>query len=166
MRVNCRTKVCTNRRAIAPLILLAILAALLVVSYVALSQLQTQTQPQPPVKINNFGIQPSTFKTNEEGQLSLRIENLLANDSITVAIYFETHENVKIYQGSSLLPMIGGNYTLTKQLGPSEISELKFGVKGTIDIGDNSRDYYVREYCYVDNVCYDIQTVSFTIEKN
>lgn len=96
----------------------------------------------------------------------MKIENLLPNDSITVTIYFETHENVKIYQGSSLLPMVGGNYTLTKQLDPSEVSELKFGVKGTIDIGDNSRDYHIRGYCYVDNVCYDVQIVSFTIQGN
>jgi hypothetical protein len=163
MLMSCRIKV-SNRRGIAPLVILIVLVLLIVIAYVALSQLQTQSSL--PVKIKDFGIQPSTFKTDGGGQLSLTIENVLSNDSVTVTMYLETHENVKIYQGGSLLPVVGGNYTLVKQLDPSEISELKFAVKGTIDVGDNSRDYYIREYCFVGNVCYDVQTVSLTIQRS
>jgi hypothetical protein len=164
MSMSCRTKVCSDRKATAILVPIIVLVVLVVVAYVAISQLQTQARS--PVRIKDFGIQPSTFKTDEDGQLSLTIENLSPNNSVEVVIYFETHENVEIYQGNSLLPLVGGNYTLSKQLDPSEISELKFAVKGTIDVGDNSRDYYIKEYCYVDTVCYNVQTVSFTIRRN
>lgn len=161
--MNWRTKVCSNRKAIAPLILLVLIVIIVAVAYAALSQLQTQKQQPSSVNIKDFGLQPSTFKTNGGGQLSVSVENLLANDSVTVIMYFETHQNVKIYQGNSLLPMISGNYTLTKQLDPSEISELKFMVKGTIDIGDNSRNYYIKTYFYVRSVCIDARSVSLTI---
>jgi hypothetical protein len=164
MLMNWGTKACSDRKAIMPLLWLVFIVALVAVAYVALSQLQTQQRS--PVKIKDFGIQPSTFKANEEGQLSVGIENLLPDDSVTVMIYFETHKNVKVYQGSSLLPIMGGNYTLTKQLDPCEISELKFTVKGSIDVGDHSRDYYIRAYCYLGSVCFDIRSVSFTINES
>jgi hypothetical protein len=164
MFLKCRARVCKNRKGIAPLVLIILLVALAAAAYIVFSQLQPH--PRSPVRIQDFGIQPSKFKIDEKGQLSVKIENLLSNDSVRVTIYFETHENVKIYQGSTPLSSVCGNYTLTKQLDPSEISELRFAVKGTIDVGDNSRDYYIKGYFYVDNVCYDVQTVSFTIQRN
>jgi hypothetical protein len=164
MPIDSKIRVRSNQGGIAIVVVLILLVVLVVVAYAALSQLQTPSTA--PVGIKDFGIKPSTFKTDEEGQLSFTIENFLQNDSIRATMYFETNKNVEIYQGGSPLPAIGGNYTLTKQLDPSEISELKFTVKGTIDVGDNSRDYYIREYCYVNDVCFDVQTVSFTIQRD
>lgn len=154
-------QISSDRRAIAPLLLIIAIVALMAVAYFALNQ--AQPQQRSPVKVGDFAIKPSTFKEDSEGLLSLRIENLLSTDPVSFTVYLETHQNVKVYQGSSLLPMVAGNYTLTKQLDPGEISELKFVAKGSIDVGDNSRDYYIKAYFYVGGICYDVRSVSFTI---
>jgi hypothetical protein len=164
MCVNHRMGVHANQKAIAPLLLLILVAALLVAAYAAISQLQPHQLP--PIEIKEFGIQPSAFKADEEGQLSIGMESLSPTDLVNVTIYFETHQNVKVYQGNSLLRMAGSNYTLVKLLDPSESTKLKFAIRGSIDVGDNSRNYYLRAYFYVGDAYFAVRSAAFTINSS
>jgi hypothetical protein len=152
-----------DKRGIVALIFIIIVVGLLAIALISLIEFQ---KPQSPIKIHNFEVQPSEFKLNENGILVVEVENLNSNNPTSVTMYFETTNNAQIYKGNSLLPKNFGNYTFTKQFDPRETSILKFTLKGKIDVGDNSRDYYVKVYCYIEGKCYSVQTALFTIKRS
>jgi len=123
----------------------------------------TMPRPQPTIIVHVFEVKPSEFKSTEGGELLLKVENLVSDSFTTFNAYLETHENVKIYQGNTLLPKLGGNYTYTKSLEPRETSDLKFTVRGTLDLGDNSRNYYIKAYIYVNDKLITVTNAAFTV---
>jgi hypothetical protein len=115
--------------------------------------------------VDTFEIEPSGFKSTESAELLLKVENLALANFTNVAVYFETHENVKIYEGDTILSRSGGNYSFTKSLDPGEISGLKFTVTASLDVGDNSRSYYIRGYIYANAEFSTVREVTFVVER-
>jgi len=138
---------------------------LLVLIVVAWAIVSTLPRPQPLIKVHVFETKPSEFKSTESGDLVLKTENLVSDSPTTVTLHLETHNYVKIYKGQTLLPKVVGNFTYTKYLEPKETSELKFTVKGTLDVGDNSRDYYIKAYIYVNGELFGVRDTTFIIRR-
>lgn len=120
-------------------------------------------QEKPSVKVDRFEVSPSEFKTSQTSELYIRTENLVENDFSTVTLHLETHKNVKIYLGDSLLLVQGGNYTYTKVLNPKETSSFVFKLKATVDIGDNLRHYQVKAYIYVNGGFFTSKVAPFSV---
>lgn len=143
-----------------------ILAIVLVFSITAgLYSFSFPPTPQPSIAIHKFEIKPTEFKLAESGQLLLTIENLNSENSTFVIAKFETHDNVEIYSGNTLLPKSAGNYTYTKSLDPKEKSDLKFTVRATLDVGDNLRNYYIKAYIYANGKSFGIEEDTFTVRR-
>lgn len=146
----------------APVIALVVIALLVAAAWFLIANSQQQTAL---ISVHTFEMSPSEFKSTEGAELHLKVENLVADTPTNVAIYFETHENVKIYRGDIILPKSGGNYSYAKSLEPKEISDLKFTVTATLDVGDNSRNYYIRGYIYVNSEFLTVKEVTFVVRK-
>jgi len=70
--------------------------------------------------------------------------------SINVTIRLQTHNNVNISSTAGLLPRTGENFTHQESLSPAmERVSLVFNVTGKIDVGDESRAYYIKGYFFV-----------------
>ena len=161
---NMRTNLKTNQIGMGRVLVIAILIVVIFGSIILVSQIQPSNAS--PIKIQKFEVQPSEFSVRDTGALVVKLENVVSSGSINVLIHFETSGNVQIYQGNNILPKESGHYVYNKQLSASEVTELRFNLKGTIDVGDNSRDYYVKAFCYVDNTCYSTPTASFRITRS
>jgi len=119
-----------------------------------------------PLKIIQYRIEPSEFRVTENATLFLEVRNKM-NSTVKCDYYFETHNsNVKLYLGVDLLPKSGVyNYTHTKILDPKERSHLEFTVVASLEIGESSREYYIKVYIYVDDVCAGEGDVDFWVKR-
>jgi len=150
----------SNRKGQAQIIVVVLLVLIIVTAlYFAFSR----PQEKAPIKIHNFEVKPSEFKTSETSALLFKVENLIENDFTTITAYFETHRNVEIYLGDNLLAIKGGNYTYTKILDPKETSDLVFRLKAAVDIGDSRRDYKVKAYIYVKGNFFTTKVTTFSV---
>lgn len=115
------------------------------VFYFVVPLVQDALDPNP-IKVATFSIEPTTFSTTQEATLTITINNKKLQ-ALTVTIFLETSPNVQILSDSSRLPMYGGNYTYQKTFAAEERSvTLTFHVRGRLDVGDASRDYYIKGY--------------------
>ena len=119
-----------------------------------------------PLKIIQYKIDPTEFKVTENATLYVEVRNK-ENSTVKCDYYFETHNsNVKLYLGVDLLPKSGVyNYTHTKILDPKERSHLEFTVVASLEIGESSREYYIKVYIYVDDVCAGEGDVDFWVKR-
>ena len=148
------------------------IAALIVIAVITVSVafLVSQIlQPQPPeevspIKIIQYKIEPTVFKVTENATLFLEVRNK-ENSTVKCDYYFETHNNVKLYLGVNVLSKSGNNYTHTKDLDPKEISHLEFTVVASLDVGDNSRSYYIKVYVYVNDVFVGVADLDFWVNR-
>ena len=147
-------------------IALIVIAAVVVSATILVSQIW---QPPPEevscLSIIQYTIEPTEFKVTENGTLFLKVMNEMENTTIKCDYYFETHNNVRLYLGVDLLPKSGNNYTHTKLLDPKERSYLEFTVVASLDIGDNSRSYYVKVYIYADDAFVGVDDVDFWVNR-
>jgi len=159
-----KIKINKDCRGIAPLLGIVVIIIVAVAAYALISQAQPHNQP--PIKVQAFEVQPSEFNVKDKGTLTVELENTISTSTTSVRILLETSNNVQIYQGNSVLPKQSGYYIYEKQLSPSEVTTLKFTLTGTIEVGDNSRDYYVKAYCYVGETCYSTPSDSFIVKRS
>lgn len=146
----------------ALVIALVVMALLVAAAWFLIANSQQQ---QAPISVHTFEIRPSEFKSTEGAELHLKVENLVTDTPTNVAVYFETHENVKIYRGDAILPKSGGNYSYAKSLEPKEVSDLTFTIKGAVDVGDTSRNYYIKAYIYVNGEFFTIKDIDFLVRR-
>lgn len=122
-----------------------VILVLLLAVFVVVPWVQDALDPNP-VKITTFRIAPLTVSEGEKATLTITISNR-KSQALTVEIFLETSPNVEILLDSSLLPKTGGNYTYQIPFSQGEQSStLVFYVRGSLDVGDASRDYYVKGY--------------------
>jgi len=147
------------------IIVMLIIAIIIVGAAFLVSQIWLRPPEEvSPLKIIQYRIEPSDFKVTENATLFLEVRN---EENLTVKCdyYFETHSNVRLYLGVDLLPKLGNNYTHTKFLDSKERSHLEFTVVASLDIGDNSRSYYIKVYIYADDVFVGIGDVVFWVKR-
>ena len=105
--------------------------------------------PQAPIEVAVFEVSPSSIKMNQMAILRIEIVNT-KEQSINLTIRLQTHNNVNISSAASLLPRTGENFTYQESLTPTmERVSLVFNVTGKIDVGDESRTYYINGYFFV-----------------
>ena len=126
-------------------------------------------QPRPEdegssLETVQYKIDPKEFEVTENGTLFLEIMNKM-NSTVKCDYYFETHNNVELYLGAGLLPKSGNNYTHTKSLDATEKSYLEFIVVASLDIGDDSRKYYIKVYIFADDIFVSATDVDFWVKR-
>ena len=147
------------------IIVMLIIAIIIVGAAFLVSQIWLRPPEEvSPLKIIQYRIEPSDFKVTENATLFLEVRNR-ENLTVKCDYYFETHNNVRLYLGVDPLPKSGNNYTHTKLLDPKERSHLEFTVVASLDIGDNSRSYYIKVYIYADDVFVGIGDVVFWVKR-
>jgi len=146
------------------IITLIIIAVIVVSAAFLVSQILRQPEEVLPLKMIQYKIEPTEFKVTENATLFLGVRNGM-NSTLKCDYYFETHDNVKLYLGIGLLQKLGGNYTHTKLLNATEESFLKFTVVASLEIGDNSRSYYIKVYVYADDVFVGVGDVDFWVKR-
>jgi len=115
-----------------------------------------------------YKIEPEEFEVTENGTLFLEIMNKM-NSTVRCDYYFETHNNVELYLGANLLQKSNNNsnnnYTHTKSLDATERSHLEFIVVASLDVGDDSRKYYIMVYIFADNAFVSASDVDFWVKR-
>ena len=148
------------------IITLIVIAVIVVGAVFLISQIWLRPPEEvSPLKIIQYKIEPTDFKVTENATLFLEVRNR-ENLTVKCDYYFETHNNVRLYLGVDPLPKSGNNYTHTKLLDPKERSHLEFTVVASLDIGDNSRNYYVKVYVYADGVSVGVGDVDFWVKRH
>ena len=148
------------------IVILIAIAVVVVSTAFLVSQILRPSPEEVPLKIVQYKIEPREFKETENGTLYLEVMNRKENSTVKCDYYFETHNNVEVYLGVDPLPKLGNNYTHTKILDPKERSYLEFTVVASLDIGDNSRSYYIKMYIYVDDAFVGIGDVEFWVKRH
>ena len=147
-------------------IVASILIAIIVVSvaFIVSQILQPQPEEGSIVKIIEYKIEPTVFKVTENATLFLGVRNGM-NSTVICDYYFETHDNVRLYLGVDPLNKSGYNYTHTKLLNATEKSYLEFTVVALLDVGDNSRSYYIKVYVFAGDVFVGVGDVDFWVKR-
>jgi len=147
------------------IVTLIIIAVVVVAAAFLISQIWLRPPEEvSPLKIIQYKIEPTEFKVTENATLFLGVGNRM-NSTVRCDYYFETHDNVELYLGIVPLQKLGGNYTHSKLLNATEKSYLEFTVVASLEVGDNSRSYYLKVYVYADDVFVGVGDVDFWVKR-
>ncbi len=120
--------------------------------------------PPPAIDVSDLRVDPSKFKTSEQGKLTVPIKNNRADRSVAFQIEFQTAQNVQMFIGTTPLQKRGDNYIYQQSLDPEQRTELVFSLKASLRSGERSTTYEIKASFNIEGKIVSEKTTQFTVE--